>query len=76
MHAKAKYQGALRNFSLFRSNRHAKLISSSNFGIPRYALGCITLGGAGTARRLLTKIEYKPAAFLNENRRISTRRLV
>ena len=44
MHAKAKYQGALRNFSLFRSNRHAPLISSFNLGVPRYAPGGIALG--------------------------------
>jgi len=44
MHAEAKCQRALRNFSLFRSNRHAQLILSSNLGIPGYALGCITLG--------------------------------
>ena len=44
MHAKAKKQVALRSFSLFRSNWHAQLIWSSSLGIPRYALGCITLG--------------------------------
>ena len=44
MHAKAKQQRALRNFSLFRSNRHAQLISSSNLGVSRYTLGCSTLG--------------------------------